>query len=89
VGGLVSFRVHVVGGSGIAVYADYPAGSAEGSEVVGKVKVYRGEFELDVVIEREGEWKGTPLIGVTYQACTETECLRARTVELDVAIDPA
>lgn len=84
---LTPFRVGVIGGAGIAAYADYPEGEEYGVAEVGKVRVYRGEFELTIVLEADGEWKGTPLVSVTYQACTETECLRARVVELDVAVD--
>jgi hypothetical protein len=84
---LTPFRVGVVGGTGIAVYADYPEGEEYGVAQVGMVRVYRGEFEMSIVLEAEGEWKGTPLVSVTYQACTESECLRARVVELDVAVD--
>ena len=82
---LTPFRVRVVGGTGVAAYADYPPGEAGGED--GELRVYRGEFELPVVVERAGEWGGTPLLAVTYQACTETFCLRARTVELAVSIE--
>jgi hypothetical protein len=54
----------------------------------GRLRVLAGEFELTIALERKGEWTGTPLIGVTYQACTEDACLAPRTVELDVALDP-
>ena len=84
---LTPFRVGVIGGTGIAAYADYPEGEEYGQADVGTVRVYRGEFEMTIVLEADGEWKGTPLVSVAYQACTETECLRARVVELDVAVD--
>ncbi len=83
---LVPLRVDVAGGTGVSVYADYPAGELlEGP--VGRVLVHRGEFELPVVVERQGAWKGRPVLTVTFQACTDTECLKPATVELDVAID--
>ena len=72
--------------TGVAIFATYPPGVPFGQD--GKLRVLSGEFELTVVLEREGEWTGKPLIGVTYQACTEDACLAPRTVELDVAIDP-
>jgi hypothetical protein len=83
---LIPLRVHIVNGSGVEVFADYPAGTPFGRD--GAIKVLAGEFELKIVLERRGDWVGTPLIGVTYQACTEDSCLAPRTVELDVAIDP-
>lgn len=88
--GLTPLRVHVVGGSGIKVYADYPRGTQMHTSNAEEPRyVYEGELDLTVVIEREGTWRGTPLIALTYQACTQTECLRARTVELSVSIERA
>lgn len=83
--GLLPLRVGVINGSGVAAYADYPAGEAYGEG--GELRIYRGEVELPVVVEMQGEWKGRPLLAVRFQACTETECLEPVTVELDVAID--
>ena len=85
--GLVPFSVHIVGGSGVRVYADYPAGEAYGDPPHGVIGAYSGEFDLPIVLERDGDWKGTPLIGITYQPCTDNACLAARTVELDVAVE--
>ncbi len=82
---LISTRVHVVGGTGIKVYAEYPEGTPYGQN--NELRVHHDRLELTVAIEREGEWTGRPLIAVTYQACTDTECLAPTTVELDVAID--
>lgn len=82
---LIPFHVHVLNGEGVRVYADYP----EGAPMVGTPEIHAidGEFEMMVAIEREGAWSGKPLIGITFQACTETECMLAQTIELDVAID--
>jgi len=82
---LIPLRVSIVGGSGVDIFADYTAGTPFG--VDGRLRVHSGGFELTVVVERTGVWNGTPLIGVTYQACTEDACLAPRTVELDVALD--
>lgn len=84
--GLVPFRVHVLSGSGVRVFADYPEGTPM-SGADDSLRVYEGEFDLPLVIERTGTWTGTPLIGITFQPCTRDACLAARTIELDVAID--
>lgn len=84
---LFPLRVEVVGGTGVVAYADYPAGVPWESDA--SVLVHEGQIEFRVVLERSGEWSGRPLLTATYQACTQTECRRATTAELDVAIDRA
>jgi uncharacterized protein len=85
---LSPLRVHIVGGTGVRVFADYPPGEphASGDE---RILAHTGELELQAVIERHGDWSGTPLLAVSFQACTDRECLRPRTVELDVTIERA
>jgi uncharacterized protein YyaL (SSP411 family) len=83
--GLVPLRIGVVHGSGIAAYANYPNGEEYGQNR--ELRVYKGSVEFDVAVERQGEWAGRPLLSVTYQACTESECLAPVIVELDVAVD--
>lgn len=85
--GMFPFRVGIVHGSGVSAYADYPEGTAFGVPGAGAVRVNEGEFELPVAIELDGEFGGTPLLSVAYQACNNCECLEPRTVEIDVAID--
>jgi len=87
--GLLPFRVHVVGGTGVKVYADYPAGDLyqAASEIMGTPRVYEGRLEFEVAVELDGELKGRPMLAVTFQACSGTECLAPRTAELDIAID--
>jgi len=87
--GILPFRVHVVGGTGVRVYADYPAGDAyeAAPEVMGKPRVYEGRLEFEIAVELDGELKGRPMLAVTFQACSGTECLAPRTAELDIAID--
>jgi len=82
---LIPLRVFAVGGTGVKVYADYPPGQAYGDS--GEIRVHRGNLDLRVAVERSGDLSGTPRIAVTYQVCTDTECLAPRTVKLDVAID--
>ncbi|MEZ6232617.1 MAG: hypothetical protein R3B68_00355 [Phycisphaerales bacterium] len=96
--GLVPFRVAIVEadasgrgmrGTAIAAYADYPEGvEFRPSEAAAGMRVYEGEFELPVVLERPaGAALGRPLLVVSFQACTARECLAAQRLELDVAID--
>ena len=88
-GMLTPMRVFAVDASGgpacVEVFADYPEGEAFGMD--GQVvRVYRGTFTLKVVVEAEGAWKGKPLLGVEYQACSDTACMKAARVELYVAL---
>ncbi|MBU6413067.1 MAG: thioredoxin domain-containing protein [Planctomycetes bacterium] len=82
---LFPLRIEVAGGSGVVVYADYPQGQPSASDP--NLLIHTGQIEFRVVLERDGGWSGRPLLTMMYQACTETECRRAVTVELDVAID--
>ena len=86
---LIPLRVGLTGGSGVSVFADYPEGSPYAPTGLDmQLLVYSGETEFDIVLERSGEISGRPIVTVTYQACSDTECLEPVTVELDVAIDP-
>jgi uncharacterized protein YyaL (SSP411 family) len=88
-GMLRGLRVGLTRGSGVAVYADYPAGEAYGVEGVGTILVHHGRVEFDVVLEHApgvGPSPGTPVLGVQFQACTDTECAPVRAVELEIAV---
>lgn len=85
--GLSAFRVGLLHGGGVAVYADYPPALAWAADP--SVGVYEGEVEIRVAVERAGEWTGRPMLGVWYQACTDHACMEPRVLELDVAIDRA
>lgn len=88
---LIPFRVGVHNGSGVAAYADYPPGqplaSHDTPQSTRPPRVYEGRFEMQVVLERTGDWQGTPLLTVQYQACTNDACMEAMVVELDIAVD--
>jgi hypothetical protein len=51
--------------------------------------VLKGVFELPIVLERRGEWTGTPVLVVHYQACTDTGCALPSRLELDVTLERA
>jgi uncharacterized protein YyaL (SSP411 family) len=82
---LVPFSVFLASGSGIRVYADYPEGHDLPSQP--GVKVYSGEFDLPIILERAGDWNGNPILGIAYQACTDTACLQPARLELDLEIE--
>ncbi|MCW5776375.1 MAG: thioredoxin domain-containing protein [Phycisphaeraceae bacterium] len=84
--GVLPFRVHVVGGSGIEAYADYPPGARLATGAA-SLSAYKGEFELRVALAQSGPVRGRPLLAITCQACNDTACLAPTTIELDVAID--
>ena len=80
---LIGLRVHLLAGSGVSVYADYPEGKPYGEN--GEIRVHTGRIEFRVVLERAGDWSN-PVLGVTYQVCTDTECLAPTTAALDVHV---
>ena len=80
-------RVSITGGTGVAVYAEYPAGEELAPAGMAPVRVHHGSVEFDIALERAGPITGRPMILVSFQACSASECLRAQRVELDVAID--
>lgn len=89
--GLIPLRVGLVRGQGVAVYADYPEGELLdlGIEGVDPIRVHHGDIEFEVAIEHApgvGASPGEPVLGVTFQVCTSTECLMPRTLELDVDV---
>ncbi|MEL6498515.1 MAG: DUF255 domain-containing protein [Planctomycetota bacterium] len=86
--GLIPLRVAIVGGAGVNVYADYPEGTAmQLPGLEGGALVHEGELDLTLALEAVGAPSGRHLLVVTFQACSETECLPPQTLELDVAID--
>lgn len=85
---LSPLRVSLVDGNGLAVYADYPPGELFRAYEGGpEALVHREEIEFDVVVERTEGAIARPVLTLSYQACSERECLRPTIVELDVAID--
>ncbi len=87
---LVPLRVGLISGQGVAVYADYPQGDRFGDTSTGIINVHTGRIEFGVAIEKAigvGPTPGEPILGITYQICTDTACHQPRTVELKIAVD--
>ena len=83
---LIPLRAGLISGRGVAVYADYPKGDPYGEDI----RVHTGIVNLTIAIEHKpgvGPSPGEPSLGITYQACTETECLEPKTVSLGVHIN--
>ncbi|MCL4221975.1 MAG: thioredoxin domain-containing protein [Phycisphaerales bacterium] len=85
--GLVPLRVGLVKGQGVAVYADYPEGEPYGPDSA--LRVHTGTIAFSVAIEHApgvGAGPGDPVLGITFQPCTDTECLEPRTLTLDILL---
>ncbi|MFG0299251.1 MAG: protein-disulfide reductase DsbD domain-containing protein [Phycisphaerales bacterium JB047] len=86
---LYPLRAGLISGRDIAVYADYPQGEAMGTEAVGRFNAHTGRVEFDIAIEKApgiGASPGKPVLGISFQACSDTECLQPQTVRLDIEI---
>jgi len=92
VAGLVPLTVTLTGSESVQMTVDYP----QGQELqVGGLpqdlpapRVHSGPIDLVLTFSRSPvAWEGRPVILVTWQACTDHECMAPMTVELDVAID--
>ena len=84
---LIPLRAGLISGQGVAVYADYPEGEPYGEN--GEIRVHKGIVKFTVAIEAApgvGVDPGDPVLGITYQVCTDTECLEPTTVPLDIKI---
>jgi uncharacterized protein YyaL (SSP411 family) len=85
---LEPLRVGVVGGTGVDAYADYPPGVLLVPSDPASPRVYTGTVEFTVALERRGDWTGRPALALTFQACTDRECLMPATVVLEVELRP-
>lgn len=85
-GRLVPLRVDASEeGAGLAVWCDYPEGDRAGELGHG---VLTGTVDLRVVLERTERTgaaaAGVPALVMSFQACTETECLAPARVRLEI-----
>jgi hypothetical protein len=77
---LIPLEVKLVGVDGLKLAVEYPRGEQVKSEISDQpVFQYSGEVKLLVTIEQTGKVVGRPQITVTYQACTDKECLDPKT----------
>lgn len=84
---LLPLRVGLIQGQGVAVYADYPEGAPYGPD--SDLRVHTGIIAFDVAIEHApgvGAGPGGPVLGITFQPCTDSECLEPRTLALDILL---
>lgn len=87
--GLVPLRVGLISGQGVAVYGDYPAGEEYGIAGIGTIRVHSGRIEFTVAVEKAagvGPTPGEPILGVSFQACTDSACQKSQTVELKIRV---
>jgi hypothetical protein len=87
--GLVPLRVGLISGQGVAVYADYPDGEESGAADIGAIRVHSGRVEFTVAVEKApgvGPTPGEPILGVSFQACTDNACRKPQTFELKIRV---
>ena len=85
---LIPLRVGLTQGQGVAVYAQYPDGESFG-EGDALIRVHHGRIEFEVAIEKAdgiGPTPGEPILGITFQPCSGTQCLAPVTVRLPVKL---
>ena len=86
---LYPMRVGLISGQGIAVYADYPDGQPMGVESVGEFNAHTGSVEFDIAIEKApgiGASQGRPVLGISFQPCSDSACMQPQTVRFDIDI---
>jgi uncharacterized protein YyaL (SSP411 family) len=97
--GLRPLRVRIERGEGVSARLDFPEGEPyEGGAIdedtalsFGKLPVYTGVTEGELVLERTGDAPitGRPAVILSYQACNEQSCFTPIDVELDLDITEA
>ncbi len=86
---LYPMRVGLISGQGIAVYADYPDGQPIGVESVGAFNAHTGTLDFEVAIEKApgiGASEGDPVLGISFQPCSDQACMQPQTVRLDIEV---
>ena len=84
---LVPLSVALTGCEGLNITAAYPKGDSYKSEFAeGTIFVHSGSVTFSVRVEQTSRLTGTPQLSITYQTCTDKECLEPKTQILGVRI---
>lgn len=84
---LIPLRVTLTGCEGLIASAEFPQGKPYKTEFsTDTIYVYEGTVSFTVKIEQTGKFVGTPRLNLTYQACTDKECLDPKTEMIGVRI---
>jgi uncharacterized protein YyaL (SSP411 family) len=81
---LIGLHFALAGGEGVRLTAEYPEGEAYGQD--GEIRIYRHAITIPLTLEVTGNMSGAPKLVMTYQACTESECLAPAHLLLDIDI---
>jgi len=91
--GLVGAKIEIENATGLEAVPQWPEpelyeGLAVDPSSDQRLMVYSGQVDIPVRIVRTGAFvAGNPRLRVTYQVCTETECLEPTSGALDVIIE--
>ena len=84
---LIPLSVSLTGCDGLRIVPEYPAGESYKSEFsTGTIYAHAGSVTFPVRVEQTGKLVGTPRLSITYQTCTDKECLEPKTETLGVRI---
>jgi hypothetical protein len=84
---LIPLKVNLTGCDGLKLVVDYPRGEQFKSEIAeGTLYMHKGALVLTVRVEQTGKFTGQPRVTLTYQACTDKECLEPKTQVVGVRI---
>jgi hypothetical protein len=84
---LVPLKIALTGADGLNMTVEYPRGDSFKGEISeNTVYMHRGTVTIPVHIEQTGKFSGQPRITLTYQACTDKECLEPKTLIVGIRI---
>lgn len=76
---LVPLKIELTGCEGLSAKVEYPAGERYTAEYAdGTINVHHGTLMVPVRIEQIGVFSGRPQLVITYQVCTDRECLQPK-----------
>jgi hypothetical protein len=84
---LVPLNIALTGVEGLKMTVDYPRGDSFKGEISeNTVYMHKGTVSIPVHIEQTGKFTGQPRMTLTYQACTDKECLEPKTIVVGIRI---